>query len=320
MTAQAFTTAQYALIPPFAPNQIRLAMHIAAATPPASQSPTVETETTPDHDGDLASLGPFAALVARKDTATEPDASPIEGARVSAAAAGESPDEDGDDDSNVSHAAAKVALRKVTGARMFAARALAGMAQTDAAKALGYKNSAQLSQWEQCKRPPPLHMAIRAAALYGVPVDFLLGVSDQTLRDPAMGLRAATVRGIRGVVNGLAETLVASISNHAALVGPDAVCSRGVLAAGSELIEAIRAAQRDTAFDEVKGLARVSRLAEEFEQRLHDVAKAVERFDDLDASLRSTIAAEAVNDAGGTGTENVDLDSEKRPLHRNLPH
>lgn len=292
-------------MPPQPLSRLAAAAMTAFASSPIAipaATPVAETET-PDHDSDLAArCGPFAALVARRDTATEPNASPAP-VSVSVAAgddAGESPDEDGDDDSNVSHAAAKVALRKVTGARMFAARALAGMTQTDAAKALGYKNSAQLSQWEQCKRPPPLHMAIRAAELYSVPVDYLLGVSDQTLRDPAMGLRAATVRGIRGIVNGLAETLVASISNHAALVGPDAVCSRGVLAGGSELIEAIRAAQRDPAFEEVKGLARVARLAGEFEQRLRDVAKAIKRFDDLDASLRSTIAAEAANDAGDT--------------------
>jgi hypothetical protein len=66
---------------------------------------------------------------------------------VSAAAddhAGESPDEDGDDESSSRHGEAKLALRLVTGPRLVASRALARLTQTDAAKALGYKNSAQL--------------------------------------------------------------------------------------------------------------------------------------------------------------------------------
>lgn len=235
----------------------------------------------------------FAGLGSRLNAPVPPELDP---AMEEADAAGGADD---DDTANTTPAT-KRTLRKLISARLVTARNLAGLQQSHAAELLGYTNSAQISLHEKGQRTPPLLALLRAAEVYGVSVDFLVGMTDQALRDPALGLRASTVRGVRGIVNGLAETLVASISNHAALVGPDAVCSRAVLAAGSELIEALRVAQRDPAFDEVKGLARVTRVAEEFEQRLHEVAKAIKRFDDLDASLRSTIASAAANDEGDT--------------------
>lgn len=81
-----------------------------------------------------------------------------------------------------------VALTKTIGTRMKEARELAGISQSDAARRLGYKNSAKLSKIENASDgyPVPILTIWRAAMLYEVSVDFLFGQSDDWERSARM--------------------------------------------------------------------------------------------------------------------------------------
>lgn len=193
--------------------------------------------------------------------------------------------------------ARKRRLARVVGPRLSAAREFAGLSQTAAATLLGYSTPAQLSQHELGRRLTPLPELIRAAEIYGTSIDYLLGMTSEPERDPARALRAATVRGLRCMLDGLAERLTDDIGRFAALCGPDATTARAVVGAGTELLHALGAMQRRPEFDDVPGGATLTRIALEFESRLAAVRVAIERFDALDLALRERFrAAVAAND------------------------
>lgn len=114
----------------------------------------------------------------------------------------------------------KTKVKDIVGKRFIEAREINGLSQTDAAKALGYKNSAQLSQWEQCKRPPPLHMVAHASKVYRVSVDFLLGVSDDPDRDPRSESRLMLLRSADEMLRGMSQKLCDAILQHTMAGGP----------------------------------------------------------------------------------------------------
>jgi len=289
------------IVPPHLPNPIRNAMLLASSTSNNASATTICEAIDPD-----AMPGAHFAGLLR----AEPTSEPVGADHAPAANDVEATDLDLDDDgqgrqiprrkrappaSESSHAedadAPKRQLaRNVVGPRLRAAREAAGFQQSDAATRLGYAGSAQVSQHEQGKRLPPLPELIRAASLYGTTVDYLVGVTSEDDRDPSRALRAATVRGLRGIVDGLATGLVDVISNHARLVGPNAVCSRRIVSAGQALIDALDVLMRQPQFDDTKGSAAVALTALEFEVRLHEVRNAIEKFDRLDLDLRERIA------------------------------
>lgn len=189
-------------------------------------------------------------------------------------------------------------LRRIIGPRLVLAREHAGLHQGEAARLLGQANPTQLALWEACRRLIPMSQLVRVADLYGVSEMFLLGKTSEPERDPARSLRAATVRGIRGLLDGLAVGLVDAIGAHARAVGPDVILARTVLSAGQALIDALGVLMRQPEFDETKGSAAVARLSSEFEVSLHETRRAIEKFDRLDLALRERVArAVAANDA-----------------------
>jgi len=73
------------------------------------------------------------------------------------------------------------ALIKIIGARMREARELCNMSQSVAARQFGYSNPSKLSKVEGATdtNSVPLWLIVRAAKLYDVSCDFLLGMSDE---------------------------------------------------------------------------------------------------------------------------------------------
>lgn len=247
---------------------------------------------------DDAKHGPHFAGLLRMDAANDDagaqQADGLDDATSAAALDGDAEQRDRDPD----QFAPKRRLARLIGPRLIAARELAGLQQTDAAARLGYATPAQLSLWEQSRRLIPMPELIKAARVYGVSLDYLACFTAEPERDPARALRAACVRGLRGMIDGLAVGLVDSISGHAAAVGPDVVSARAVLSSGKALLDALGVVQRKAEFDEIRGAATVNRVALEFEARLDEVRAAIDRFDKLDIALRERIAhAVAANDA-----------------------
>lgn len=74
----------------------------------------------------------------------------------------------------------QAALIRVIGARMREARELNNLSQSEAARRLGYKNPSKLSKVESATdtNSVPLWLICAAAKVYEVPVDFLLGLTE----------------------------------------------------------------------------------------------------------------------------------------------
>lgn len=189
-------------------------------------------------------------------------------------------------------------LRRIIGPRLFRARELSGYSQTEAATALGYATPSQLNQWETGRRLAPIFEVIKAARLYGVGTDYLLGESHEPDRDPVAGARHAILRGVRGMLERIAQITVSEIDRQQRLVGPHASNVRVVLDAGEGLIEAVGAFVRHnhSAFANQRGGATMQRRAEEFEAALAEVRTAIRLHDVLDGDLRRALADLAIED------------------------
>lgn len=86
----------------------------------------------------------------------------------------------------------QLAAVRVIGARMRQARELCNISQTVAAKRLGYTNSSNLSKVENATdtNSVPLWLILRAAQVYEVSSDFLLGLTEEW--------ETGVVRGVSG--------------------------------------------------------------------------------------------------------------------------
>lgn len=74
-------------------------------------------------------------------------------------------------------------LGKIIATRLCAARRVSGLKQHQVAEIVGQKNMTQVSLWESGERMPKLTDLIVMARTYGVPMDFLCGLSDDPLAD-----------------------------------------------------------------------------------------------------------------------------------------
>lgn len=184
-------------------------------------------------------------------------------------------------------------LRRIVGPRLFRARELSGYSQTEAATALGYRTPAQVNLWEMGRRLAPIFEIIKAANLYGVSIDYLLGETHEPDRDPSAGTRHAILRGVRGMLSKMAELTVSEIDRHVRLVGPHAGNTRSLLEGGDALLEAFGAFVRHNhgVFVNMRGGARLERLSSEFEAALAEARVAVHLHDAHDADLARALAA-----------------------------
>lgn len=92
------------------------------------------------------------------------------------------------------------AVDPVVSKRFVAARLLSGMNQVEAAERLGFKNSSGLCKIESGRGTAPRYIIIRAALIYAVSADYLLGLSDFPERDPRTVEKLAILRHLRKVI------------------------------------------------------------------------------------------------------------------------
>lgn len=184
-------------------------------------------------------------------------------------------------------------LRRIVGPRLVRARTLSGYSQSEAAAALGYSSPAQVNQWETSRRLVPIFEAIAAARLYGVSIDYLLGETHEPDRDPSAGARHAVLRGVRGMLERVAQITADEIKRHQRLIGPHAGNVRALLESGDALLEAFGAFVRHNhgAFSNMRCGASLQRLAGEFEATLADARTAIRLHDARDADLARALAA-----------------------------
>ncbi|MGI4779097.1 MAG: helix-turn-helix domain-containing protein [Janthinobacterium lividum] len=188
-------------------------------------------------------------------------------------------------------------LRRIVGPRLVRARALSGFTQTEAATAMGYSTPAQVNLWEMGHRLPPIFELIKAAEIYSVSLDYLIGVSHEPDRDPSVATRHALLRGVRGMLSQMAELTVGEIDRQVHLIGPHASNTRALLKSGDGLLEAFGAFVRHNhvAFSNMRGGATLQRLSCEFEAALAEARAAIRLHDARGANLVRALAA--LNDA-----------------------
>ena len=100
--------------------------------------------------------------------------------------------------------------------RMVAARNLNRLDQKDAAKLLGYKNSAPLSKIEGGQAKMPKGLLVKASIAYGVSADFLLGLSDEPERDPRTAEHMAVIRSVEESVRQHTHHMATALLRNAA--------------------------------------------------------------------------------------------------------
>lgn len=272
------------------------------AIPPMPAVSAIETEA--DEPGEAvmsaAAGNPFEAMMPSAARAAQP------------AANEEIAEDDGGSSNDLGAARGKCRgdegrkLRRIVGPRLVRARALSGYSQTEAATALGYSTPAQVNLWEMGRRLPPIFELIKAAEIYSVSLDYLIGVSHEPDRDPTEGARHAILRGVRGMLERVAAITVGEIDRHQRLIGPHAGNVRGLLSAGDALTEAVGDfVRRNSTFEDQVGGATLLRRTHQLEAALAGARAAIRAHDSLDADLARALAA--LGDANGPAPEDDEV-------------
>lgn len=172
-------------------------------------------------------------------------------------------------------------LRKAIGLRFIAARELCGLGQTEAALSLGYANSTQLSLVERGARMPPVAVIIRAATVYGVSVDFLVGLSNEPERDAFAASRNGAFRRMQHLLEVNARAVADVLLETAR--GDTATELRSIrfvseIEALLNGIDAFQASNSDI-FDELRSGALLVRRARDARQALEKVVTVMGNLD-----------------------------------------
>lgn len=186
---------------------------------------------------------------------------------------------------------ANARVRAAMALRLVAARNLSGLSQGEVSRAIGHATQTQLNLWERGARTVPLVDLVRLAEALNVSVDYIMGASPEPERDPAAGLRHAMLRGVRTQLTRVAEVVVTEVSRHTRLVGADAGSSGQFIAAGAELLDAVRGLARLNPhhIDDMRGGATLAFKAEAFELALRDAKRRQLLAQALDHDLRERL-------------------------------
>jgi transcriptional regulator with XRE-family HTH domain len=122
--------------------------------------------------------------------------------------------------------------------RLINARRLNGIDQIEAAKLLGYQNSSQLSKIESGHAKVPKGIVRRAATVYGVSTDYLLGLSSEPERDPKTAEHMAIVRTLDATISHQNHQLASILLKNAADMVPMEGHLNTVLANAKRCVEA----------------------------------------------------------------------------------
>lgn len=102
-------------------------------------------------------------------------------------------------------------LQRLIGERMRAARLLNGLDGKVLADIVGHKNGAQVSLWESGDRMPPAMMLMLIAATCKVPLDYLLGLSDEPERNVSAAARTQIARLVQAKVEAAVSAVVDTV-------------------------------------------------------------------------------------------------------------
>lgn len=182
--------------------------------------------------------------------------------------------------------------RVLRASRFVAARKLNEWDQDEAARRLGYANSTQLSLLESGSRPVRLEHVERAADVYQVSADFLLGRTSVTVELESRERTAARVlAGMQAIASGLTQAIEGT---DAAMGGPTVATLRTMLARARIVVA--KAARIDgPALEAVSGGAGLLLAVEDLRESVADSAAKVAAYDGEMEHLRALVARPAAN-------------------------
>jgi len=151
--------------------------------------------------------------------------------------------------------------------KLIQARVMQGMLAVEAAEKFGYSNSSQLSQIESGERKTPNDWRFlkQAAEVYGVSVDWLLGLSPNMEPDSKVVHEYALLRTTEGIVGGLVAQITTALIRTAHETQPVADELERVLTSVDNAAARFEKFSAHAAFEDVPGgapvLAALQRLA-----------------------------------------------------------
>lgn len=185
------------------------------------------------------------------------------------------------------------ALRAIVGRRMKLARELNGWTQEVASAKLEYVNSTQLSLVEKGERLPPLVKLVKASEVFGVSLDFILGISEEPERDPRMAERHAAFRHVSDVMEATSKTIVTAILSHQSS-SPSVLATRTLANkafAAIEAVEQLRASNLEVFDSELRGAAKVLRTVEDLQAEAEKARAVLSRHDQVTETAIRTVEA-----------------------------
>jgi transcriptional regulator with XRE-family HTH domain len=203
--------------------------------------------------------------------ASAPEFEPFDGAEDDEVASG----------GEITRRACNAALKKTISKRLVAAREISGHLQSEAARAIGYVNSTQLSLVEKGVRLPPLEIVIRASAVYGVSVDYLLGASDEPERDVHAASRNGAFRRMQRLLEDNTTAIVAVLVEASKFDASSELRAIRFVSTIADLLTAVDAFQAANAatFDDAPRGATLLRCARDADRSLKQVESLLARLD-----------------------------------------
>lgn len=173
-------------------------------------------------------------------------------------------------------------LKLVVGKRFVDSRELNGYGQTQAALLMGWKNATQLSLIEQGKRMPPHQVLIIASTVFGVSIDFLLGLSDEPERDPKKAERDAAMRHVHNLIEFNARSMTGMLQQYLSTGTPSVSSARRLMTASRSLTDTVKRVQElnPKAFDEkLKGGAKLIAAKQSMDEVMDEVGQMLDRHE-----------------------------------------
>ncbi|MGF6904651.1 helix-turn-helix domain-containing protein [Paraburkholderia sp. GAS348] len=176
------------------------------------------------------------------------------------------------------------------------ARITAGLTAVQAAEAMGYANSTQLSLIETRKRPVPdgTVFLTSAARAYGVSVDYLIGLSPLMEPDGKVLRERAVLREMASVAHGIAATLADAMMRHADRSYPLAREYENLLAKVERADAALTVMRERFGFDDVQGGAPLLRAMEEMAVAAEPLRAKLRQFCTIESALADLKTGRAV--------------------------
>lgn len=172
--------------------------------------------------------------------------------------------------------------------RLIVARYRNGMTQVDAARRLGYANSAQLNKIESGAVMPPrdIDFLVKVSHVYAVSVDFLLGLSPNEEYDSRVQQQHAILRGTEDVMEAVASQFASAMVMFTNQTQPVPRDYRQVVEAVERVTCALQKLRERGEFDDLPGTSPVLHAVEQLDAAVEPLRAKLKEWHGIDEYFR----------------------------------